>query len=244
MPSLNCPAIICSVRTHGEHGAIVRLMTRDHGLQAGYVRGGRSRSMRPILMAGNLVQANLRFRTEDQLAGLDAELRVSRGPWLSEPQAAAAINWVSALTASCLPEGQAYPDIYEALAALLDAICHAPSARGWAGALVRYEMLMLERLGFALDLSTCAACGGSADLAFVSPKSGQAVSKGSAVGYEAKLLPLPIFLLNGSRPDWPDIFDGLKLTGFFIEQHFFQNWRSGILAAREQMVHRLVRMAA
>nr|WP_295372842.1 recombination protein O N-terminal domain-containing protein [uncultured Sphingosinicella sp.] len=144
-------AIICAVWPHGEHGAIARALTPVDGLQPGYVRGGRSRRLRPILLPGNLVQAEYRARTEDQLAQLSVELVHSRAPMLSEALPAAAIDWVTALTAAALPEGQAYPRVYEALDGVLSAVEAAPSAKGWATALLRYELLVLRDLGFGLD---------------------------------------------------------------------------------------------
>jgi DNA repair protein RecO (recombination protein O) len=148
---LNTPAIILSLRPHGEHGAIVRALTPADGVQAGYVRGGKSRRLRPILMAGNLVQADYRARTDDQLAFLSVELVHSRASFLSEPLASAGIEWATALTAAALPEGQPYPRLFEGLDGLLAAIEAAPSARGWAQALIRYELLLLGELGFGLD---------------------------------------------------------------------------------------------
>lgn len=144
-------AIVCAVRTHGEHGAIVRALTPDDGLQPGFVRGGRSRRLRPILLPGNLVEAEYRARTDEQLAALTVELVRSRAPLFAEPLAAAAIDWTTALTASALPEGQAYPRLFAALSGFLDAVEAAPSARGWAAALVRLELLLLAELGFGLD---------------------------------------------------------------------------------------------
>jgi DNA repair protein RecO (recombination protein O) len=144
-------AIILSVRVHGEHGAIVRALTPRDGLQAGYVRGGKSRRLRPVLMAGNLVQAEFRARTDDQLAFLSVEPVHSRASFLSEPLASAGIEWATALTAAALPEGQPYPRLFEGLDGLLAAIEGAPSARGWAAALIRYELLLLGELGFGLD---------------------------------------------------------------------------------------------
>lgn len=141
-------AIIVAVRTHGEHGAIVRALTPDEGLQAGYVRGGKSRRLRPVLMPGNLVQAEYRARTEDQLPHLGVELIHSRAFLLSEPLAAAGIEWTCALTASALPEAQPYPRLFSGLDGLLTAIESAPSARGWVVALVRYEQLVLGETGF------------------------------------------------------------------------------------------------
>ena len=137
MTSLITRAIICSMRSHGEHGAIVRALTEETGLVAGYVRGGRSRALRPVLIPSNIVQAEFRARTAEQLAGLTVELAHSRAPILSEPLAADAIAWVCALTAASLPEEQPYPDLYYALGGLLDAIEAAPSARNWGAALVR-----------------------------------------------------------------------------------------------------------
>ena len=148
---LETKAIICAVRAHGEHGAIVRALTPGDGLQAGYVRGGKSRRLRPVLVPGNLVQADFRARTDEQLPHLSVEPIRSRAFLLSEPLAAAGIEWATALTATALPEGQPYPALFEGLDGLLGAIEAAPSARGWAGAVVRYELLLLAELGFGLD---------------------------------------------------------------------------------------------
>lgn len=149
---VRAPAIICAVRPHGETGAIVRLLTADHGLVVGYVAGGRGRRLRPVLIPGNLVDAELTARPGSQLPSLRVELLESRGPWLTEPLPAAAIGWVTSLTASALPERHAYPPLYEALAAMLDAICMAPSARGWTVALLSYEALLLRELGFGVPV--------------------------------------------------------------------------------------------
>ena len=150
-------AIIVAVRPHGEHGAIVRALTPDDGIQAGYVRGGKSRRLRPVLVPGNVVEAEYRARTEDQLPHLTAELSHSRAFLLSEPLASAGIEWATALTAAALAEGQPYPRVYQGLDGLLAAIEAAPSARGWAAALMRYELLVLGELGFGLDEEEMAA---------------------------------------------------------------------------------------
>ena len=142
-------AIVCAVRQHGENGTIARLLTAEAGLLAGYVRGGRSRRVRPVLIAGNSVAADFRSRAEDQLAALTVELLHSRAPLLREPLAAAAIDWATTLTAVALPEGLPYPPLFSALGGLLDAIALAPAASGWAGAMVRYEVLLLAQLGYA-----------------------------------------------------------------------------------------------
>ena len=154
---LDTQAIIVSVRAHGEHGAIVRALTPDEGLRPGYVRGGRSRRLRPVLVPGNLVQADFRARTEEQLPHLSVELIHSRAFLLSEPLAAAGIDWATALTAAALPEGQTYPALWQGLDGVLTAIEAAPSARGWALALVRYELLLLAQLGFGLEEEEMAA---------------------------------------------------------------------------------------
>jgi DNA repair protein RecO (recombination protein O) len=148
---LETQAIVVAVRAHGEHGAIVRALTPADGVRAGYVRGGKSRRLRPVLVPGNLVQAEYRARTEEQLPHLSVELAHSRAFLLSEPLASVGIEWATALTAAALPEGQPYPRLFDGLDGLLGAIEAAPSARGWAAALVRYELLVLAQLGFGLD---------------------------------------------------------------------------------------------
>ena len=159
------PAIVCAARPHGETAVVARLLTEGHGLIAGYVAGGRGRRLRPVLVPGNLVEAELRSRSEAQLPFARLELTESRGPWLGEPLAAAAIGWVTALTATVLPERHAYPSLYQALAALLGAVCHAPSARGWAPGLIAYEALLLRELGYGGAGPPAAADGWEATLA-------------------------------------------------------------------------------
>lgn len=233
--------IVCALRAHGEHGAIVRLMTRGHGLQAAYVRGARGRRMRPLLIPGNLVAATLTARTDNQLPQAAVELVHSRGPLLGEPLPAAAIDWVTAVTASVLPEGHLYPHLFDALAALLDAIEAAPAASGWGPPLVRFELLLLAQMGFGLDLDTCAAGGGDSELVAVSPKSGRAVSAASAAPYSGRLLPLPQFLRFGGSADWNDLADGLALTGHFLSRDVLTGRLEPLTETRRRLVDRLAR---
>ena len=241
---IEAEAIILAVRPHGENDALVRALTRDHGVQPGYVRGGRSRRLRPVLQPANLVAATWRTRTEDQLAQLTIELTRSRGPLHAEPLAAAALEWLTALTAAALPEAQPYPHLYDGLAGVLDAIEAAAAARDWAGSLARYELLLLAELGFGLDLDSCIVTGGTDQIAFVSPRSGGAVSREAAMGYEARLLPLPPFLRDGGAADWPDVFAALAITGRFLERNVLTDRRADPLAARVRLVDRLKRAVA
>lgn len=234
-------AIVCALRNHGEHGAVVRLMTPAQGLQAAYVRGARGRRMRPVLIPGNVVQAQLSARTETQLPQASVELVHSRAPLLSEPLPAAAIEWVTVLTGAVLPEGQAYPNLYSALEAVLDAIEAAPSASAWGTALVRYELLLLAELGFGLDLERCAVTGGNDSLVAVSPKSGRAVSAAEAEPYRGKLLTLPAFLRDGGGASWKEIAEGLDLTGHFLLRDVLTDRVRPIAEARVRLVDRLRR---
>ena len=236
-------AIVVALRPHGEHGAVVRLMTPEHGLQACYVRGARGRKLRPVLMPGNQVEATLSARTEVQLAQGTVELLHSRGPLLQEPLPAAAIDWICALTATALPESQPYPRIYQALDGLLAAIEAAPSASGWGAALVRYELLLLAELGFGLDLEACAVSGSNDNLVAVSPRSGRAVSAGEAEPYARKLLPLPRFVMEGGTAGWPEILDGLSLTGHFLLRDIITDRSAPVADARARIVERLRRAA-
>ena len=238
---IDVQAIVCASLAHGEHGAVIRLMTEEHGLQAAYVRGARGRRMRPVLIAGNLVAAALSARTDSQLAQATVELVHSRAPLLGEPLPAAAIEWATALTATALPEGQPYPRLFSALDALLAAIEAAPAASGWGAALVRYELLLLAELGFGLDLETCAVTGATDGLVAVSPRSGRAVGAAAAEPYAGQLLPLPRFVRAGGQASWADIADGLALTGHFLMRDLLTQKSAVLGEARARLVDRLRR---
>jgi DNA repair protein RecO (recombination protein O) len=148
---LRAAAIVCATRPNGETGAVARVLTRDTGIIAGYVAGARGRVLRPVLIPGNLVEIEARSKSDSQLPFLRIELLASRGPWLGEPLAAAAIGWVTVLTATTLEERQPFPMLYDALSGLLDAVCHAPSARGWLPGLIAFEALLLRELGYGAE---------------------------------------------------------------------------------------------
>lgn len=237
-------AIVLAVRAHGEHGAVARALTPADGVQAGYVRGGRSRRIGPILQPANLIRGEWRARSDEQLPALTVELLHSRTALFAAPLPAAAIEWLAALTAVALPEAQPFPRLHAALAGVLDAIEAAPAARGWAGSIARYELLLLAELGFGLDLDRCVATGGADDLAFVSPKSGAAVSRAAAMGYESRLLALPAFLREGGEAGWSDVLAALDLTGHFLARDVLTERRAEPLVARARLLERLKRAVA
>lgn len=146
--SIRQTAIVCAVTPHGETGAVLRALSEDHGLVAGYVAGGRGRMLRPVLIPGNRVAIELAARGGSTLPSARVELVASRAPWLGEPLPAAAIGWITAFAATVLPQGHPYPALYRAMDATLDAIGLAPSARGWARALAGFEALVLREVGY------------------------------------------------------------------------------------------------
>ena len=236
---LTTPAIILSLNVHGEHGAVVRMLTPADGLQAAYVRGARGRRLRPVLIAGNAVEASLAARTPGQLPQATIELVESRATLIDEPLPAAAIAWITALTASALPEGVPFARLYSALDAVLSAIAAARAAREWAAAVVRFELLLLAELGFGLDLSACAVSGDEDGLVAVSPRSGRAVGAIAAAPYAGQLLRLPSFVREGGAGDWPDILDGLTLSRHFLARDVLTDRSATLLAARDRLVERL-----
>lgn len=127
---------------------IVRMLTAESGLVAAYVAGGRGRALRPVVIPGNVVEAEIRAKSDSQLPFARLELVTSRGPWLAEPLPSAAIAWATALTAAVLPERNPYPSLYTALGGLLEAICAADAARQWVVGLASYEALLLRELGY------------------------------------------------------------------------------------------------
>lgn len=236
---LETPAIVCAVLPHGEHGAVVRFLTPTDGLMAGYVRGGRSRALRPVLQPGNGVALVLRARVDSQLAAATVELTAARAALATSVAGLAALTWLTGLTAVALSEAVPHPGLYTALGAIIDAIAQDAGALPLAEAVVRYEHRLLADLGLGLDLTCCAATGTTADLVFVSPKSRQAVSRDAGEPWATRLLPLPAFLLGDTPADAAAIHDGLQLTRHFLEADILSGRGRDLLDARDRLAARL-----
>jgi DNA repair protein RecO (recombination protein O) len=233
--------VVLSARKHGEAAAIVHLLTRAHGRHAGLVRGGAGRKSRGVLQPGNEVDARWRARLAEHLGTYTVELKRSRASVLMDDALRlAGLSAACAVAQSALPEREPHASLYEGFRALLDAMEQSPA---WAAVYVRWEVELLKELGFGLDLSQCAATGVRDDLAYVSPRSGRAVSAGAAAPYRGKLLKLPGFLLasQGGAAGADEIADGLALTGFFLERHVLAPAKLRPPAARARLVERIVR---
>ena len=213
-------AFVLSARAHGEVGAVVELLTEGRGRWAAHVAGGASRRMKPFLQPGAQVIARYRARTAENLGSAALE-PVGEGPaaLFDDPLALTGLTAAAAVTAGALPEREPHPGVFLAFEALVAAFA-APAV--WPAVYVRFEMGLLEEMGFGLDLSRCAATGEVDDLAFVSPKSGRAVSRAAGAPYAERLLALPPFLL-GSQGGLGegDVGAGLEITGRFLERDVF-----------------------
>ncbi|WP_299294967.1 DNA repair protein RecO [uncultured Tateyamaria sp.] len=209
--------ILLSVRRHGETSAIIDVFTPDRGRHAGVVRGGTSRKIAPILQPGAQLDVAWRARLEDHIGSFAVEPVRSRAALvMGDRLALAGLNAVTALLAFCLPEREAHLPLYRRTEQLLDLL---GQNEVWPLAYLRWELALLEEMGFGLDLSCCAVTGGVDDLAYVSPKSGRAVSRAGAGDWAQRLLPLPPVLRGeGDAPDI-EIAQGFETTGYFLAHH-------------------------
>ncbi|MDQ6438004.1 DNA repair protein RecO [Mesorhizobium sp. LHD-90] len=233
--------IILGTRRHGETSVILEVMTRAHGRHLGMVRGGRSRKQQPVLQAGNRVDLVWRARLDEHLGTFQAEAIELNAARLFDSAAAVFGLQTIAAHLRLMPERDVHPALFETLAVL---ITHLDEPL-LAGELVaRFELMVLEELGFGLDLSECAATGARVDLVYVSPKSGRAVSREAGAPWRDKMLVLPDFLVAGPgrRADAAAIDHAFRLTGFFLARHVYEprgisepEARAGFLAALRKL---------
>jgi len=213
--------IILGLRKHGETSVIAEIMTQAHGRHLGIVRGGRSKRLQPVLQPGNSVDLVWRARLDEHLGQYQVELLNARAGRLME--SAIGVHGVQAMAAllRLLPERDSHPRLHDAFAIILDSL-DTPAE---AGALyVRFELAVLEDLGFGLDLTACAATGTRSDLIYVSPKSGRAVSAEAGAPWADRLLALPAFLPDREQicTDADMLAQAFRLTGYFLGRHVFE----------------------
>ena len=226
-------AIIIGVRRHGETSVVAEVMTFEHGRHLGLVRAGRSRSMQPVLQPGNEVELTWRARLDEHLGEFKMEPVRLRAARLME--AATSVYGVQAMGAllRLLPERDPHPHLYEALDVILENL-HDPSDAGEL--FVRFEIAVLNDLGFGLDLAECVATGTREDLAYVSPKSGRAVSRAAGAPYADRMLALPGFLAQGGAADYDSLLAAFRMTAFFLHRHVYEPRGIDLSTARDGFV--------
>jgi DNA repair protein RecO (recombination protein O) len=233
----NDDAIVLAARRHGETDIILETLTREHGRHLGLVHGGASRRIKSALLAGNALSVVWRARLAEHLGSLAVELRRERaGAILESREALIGLNAFTAIAREVLPEREPHAAVYDAAEILLDAIVSSEFSH-WAPLYVRWEMGVLEALGFGLDLARCAATGQNHDLRYVSPKSGRAVSSGAGEPYRGRLFELPAFLIEPRdvSANNDDIEAGLRLMGYFLLERVLGPHQRQIPAARSRL---------
>jgi DNA repair protein RecO (recombination protein O) len=236
--------IVLGVRRHGEANAILEVMTQAHGRHLGLVRGGAGSRMRPVLQPGNEVRLSWRARLDEHLGHFTVEgLRLRAAEFMVAAHAAYGVTHLAALC-RLLPERDPHGEVHEALAGILDHL----GDRALAAALVaRFELALLAELGFGLDLDQCAATGAVAELIYVSPKSGRAVSRLAGEPWQDRMLRLPLFLRDEASEGAPasaEIADAFTLTGFFLERHVLEPRGLAMHEARASFINAVLRADA
>ena len=229
-------AVIIGTRPHGETSAVVEVLSRRHGRHLGLVMGGRSRRLRPVLQTGNQVDVRWRARLEDQLGHMTIELREGYAArLLDSSKALNALTSIAALT-HLLPERDPHPNLYEITLFILDLISDEAML---PALLIRWELALLEELGYGLDLSRCAASGANDGLIYVSPRTGRAVSASAGEPFKDKLLALPEFLRPGGVMkdiSARDIAQGFALTGYFLHSQVLEPRGAALPQSRDRLV--------
>ncbi len=234
--------LILTVGAHGEAAAVVELFTAQHGRHAALVHGGRSRRQRPVLQIGNHVDATWKARLAEQLGHARIELRRAfAAEAMSDPLALAGLSSIAALT-RLLPERDPHPSLFEVT---LFVMSYLDDAAIWPALYARWELALLDALGFGLDLESCAASGINDDLIYVSPRSGRAVSASAGEPYRDKLLALPQFLRAGGRTSTTtnidDVIAALALTGYFLDHRVMAPINRAMPDARTRLMSMLQR---
>jgi DNA repair protein RecO (recombination protein O) len=212
--------IILGTRRHGETSVIVELMTRERGRHLGLVQGGRSHKMQPLLQSGNRVTAEWRARLDEHLGQFVVEPISFAAARLIESRLALSGLQLLASHLRLLPERDPHPQLFETFAIILE--CFDNPAL--AGELVaRFELKLLDELGFGLSLDECAATSRRDDLIYVSPKSGRAVCRDAGAPYAARMLALPGFIAEnpGCSANVEELDAAFKLCGFFLARDVY-----------------------
>jgi len=235
-------AIVLSVRAHGETAAVAELLTREHGRHLGFVHGGRSRRLRPVLQTGNHVDVAWKGRLAEQLGQLSIELRrgfAAEAMAAADPARLAALSSLATLT-RLLPERDPHPALFEVTLFVLGFL---DDASVWPALMVRWELALLAELGFGLDLTQCAATGSNDQLIYVSPRTGRAVSASAGEPYKDRLLPLPAFLAGRIQGavSHQDLAAGFALTGYFLESRVTGPHDLALPEVRNRMIAQLAR---
>lgn len=232
------PGIVLEARPFGEADLLATVMTEEHGAHRGLARGGQSRGKVALWQPGNLVRLRWVGRLSDQLGSFTAEMvHQVAALAMDDPLALAMLTGACAVAEGAMPEREAHPRVFDGL---LNLLAHLPEGAAMLAAQIRWEAALLAELGYGLDLSSCALTGATEDLAFVSPKSGRAVSAPAAGLWKARLLPLPALLL-GDDPGNPEAWrDGLRLTGHFLARDAFGLQHKPLPGARQALYDRVV----
>lgn len=230
--------LLIGVRRHGETSVIAEVMVAGKGRTLGLVRGGRSTKLAATLQPGNTVQVAWRARLQEHLGTFSVELIDARAAELIADRIRLYACQLLCDHLRLLPER----DPHDRLLALAVDSLDDKSEQDLAIDLARFELTLLDELGFGLDLGACAVTGTTEDLTHVSPKTGRAVSREPAKPYCDRLLVLPQFLIADAPLAPGDLMHAFRLTGHFLHMHVWDPRQIEPPATRDRLIEDLTRL--
>ena len=237
----DAPAIVLDAQPYGEGGALVTVLTDEHGIYRALARGGSSRAQLALWQRGNLLQARWVARLAEQLGSISAELvHAGAAAAMDQPLELAVLSAACAVAGGALPEREPHRRVFAGLTRLIASLS---SGSDVVPDLVRWEAELLSELGYGLDLERCALSGATAGLVYVSPRTGRAVSREAAGVWAERLLPLPGFMTGSNRSEPSDWRDGLRLTGHFLARDAFGQHHRPVPGPRLMLYDRVAEMA-
>ena len=203
-------AIVLGAKALGENAFVLSLLTRENGRHLGVLK----RKNPPQI--GDIVSARWNARLPEQMGTFYIEhTHSTAAPILDDIGRLNSLSCLCELLNTTLPERQSCEVFYEKVLLFLNNL----SKEDYLKHYILLERDLLAVLGFGLDLSACAGGGDKNDLAYVSPKTGRAVSKEKGLPYHKQLLPLPRFLWQECSATEKDLQMGLSLMGYFLRGH-------------------------
>lgn len=236
----NDKAIVLSLRRLGEHSGVAHVLTAARGLHAGVDKGAFGKRRQGVYQPGNIVEAHWQARLAEHVGTLTCELVEPVAARLLDSRAKlAAIQSATHMIERVMTEREPQPDVYQRMLVFLASLSYGTPA-DWLKAYVELEYTLLECAGFGLDLTSCAATGQTDDLHYVSPRSGRAVSREAGAPYHDRMLRLPQFLVKEARAEEEQLFDGIRLCGYFLNERVFIPRGASLPPVRDRFVAMVV----
>ncbi len=220
MPKINDEGFLIYIKKYNEKSLIVKIISKNNGIISGFLKKSFNKQDKYINQIGNFVNFEYNYKTVDKKGTIQLEnIKSYIGVIINNNFNLAIFNSIVAILIASISENDNIEEIYKICEKIFFAFIY--NDKNLILHYIDFLFKIVAYLGINIDISKCVVSGNS-EVYYMSPKTGNCVSKEVGEKYKKNLFIIPKCFFEDCF-DKVEIVNSINILHYFVEKIFKDN---------------------